>query len=163
MNVHGPVEGDAQGLARMDGRDAAGNRAGDVLWYAMTSFLQGINPERSNGLMNFTVWGYSEFYWLREFDPRYLHLGHPRTESQRTEGRQGHAYVREFDDGWAVVNPTAEPATGMSVPDAEARVVDHETLEQPESQPLVRQFDLPPHRGIVLLKPGHALGDSDNN
>ena len=157
MNVHGPVAGDAQGIARMDAHDAAGNRAWDVLWYALTSFLQGLNQERSNALMDFTVWTYTEFYWLKEFDPHYLDLGHPRSESQRVEGRQGHVYLREFDRGWAVVNPTPQPALEVAVPQAEARVVDHDALEQPESRPLVRHFDLPAHRGILLLKAGCSI------
>jgi hypothetical protein len=158
MNVHGPVAGDAKGISRMEGRDAAGNRAWDVLWYALASFLQGINEERSNARMNFTVWGYTEFYWFKEFDPRYLHLGRVRGESHRIEGREGHVYVREFDDGWAVVNATAQPAVGIAVPEGEARVVEHDTLERPDSRPLVRQFDLPAHRGVVLLKAGRTIG-----
>ncbi len=158
MNVHGPVAGDFKGIDRMDGRDAAGCRGWDVLWYAMNSFLQGVNPERSNGYMNFTVWSYTEFYWLKEFDPQYLHLGGARNDSRRIDGRQGHVYAREFDRGWAVVNPAAEPALGIVVPQATARVVDHETFERAKTQPLVRQFDLPAHRGIVLLKEGQAIG-----
>jgi len=157
MNVHGPVSGDAKGIARMDARDAAGNRAWDVLWYALASFLQGLNEERSNAFMNFTVWSYTEFHWLKELDPRYLDLGRLRGESQRVEGRQGHVYLRQFENGWAVVNPTPEPALEVAVPDGEARVVDHNTLEQVESRLLVRHFDLGAHRGIVLLKAGCSI------
>ena len=159
MNVHGPVAGDAKGLERMDARDATGNRAWDVLWYAMMSFLQGLNQDRSNAYMNFTVWSYTEFYWLKEFDPRYLDLGRARGESVRIDGKQGHVYAREFDDGWAVVNPTSQPAAGVAVPQGEARIIDHDSLERPDAGPLVRQLDLPAHRGIVLLKTGHALAD----
>jgi hypothetical protein len=162
MNVHGPVAGDVKGIDRMEARDLAGNRAWDVLWYSMTSFLQGLNQERSNAYMNFTVWSYTEFYWFKEFDPRYLHLGHARGESARIEGQQGHLYAREFDDGWAMVNPTPQPAIGVAVPHGEARIVDHDNLERPQMRPLLRQFDLPAHRGIVLLKAGRAVGNSDN-
>lgn len=159
MNVHGPVAGDVKGFARMDARDAVGNRAWDVLWYALASFLQGINKQRSNALMNFTAWSYTEFYWLKEFDPQYLHLGRVAGESLRVEARQGHVYLRAFDKGWAVVNPTPEPALGIDVPNGQARVIDHAVLDHPETSPLVSQFDLPAHRGIMLLKPGCTLGN----
>jgi hypothetical protein len=56
------------------------------------------------------------------------------------EGRTGHVYMREFQDGWAVVNPTTAPAAGIAVPRDRARVIDHDALEQPESRPLVEQF-----------------------
>src|SRR3954452_23629137 len=78
MNIHGNVISDAQDLTRMDARDANGNRAWDVLWYALTSFLQGFDDVRQNAYLNFTVWGYSRFFWLKEFDPRFLHLGKAR-------------------------------------------------------------------------------------
>ena len=162
MNVHGPVEGDAKGIDRMDGRDASGNRAWDVLWYAMMSFLQGINPERSNACLNFTVWSYLEFHWFKEFDPRFLDLGRARGESHRIDGRQGRVYAREFEAGWAVVNPTAQAALGIAVPEGQARIVDHDTLERPENRPLQREFDLPPHRGVVLLKAGRTIAGSSH-
>lgn len=162
MNVHGPVAADAKGLARMDASDASGNRAWNVLWYALTSFLQAFNEDRPNAYLNFTVWSYTEFYWLKEFDPQYLDLGHALGESRRLEGRQGHVYAREFDRGWAVVNPTPQAATGLGVPQGEARLIDHDSLQTPGSRPLVRYFDVPAHRGFVLLKPGRTIGNSDN-
>jgi hypothetical protein len=39
----------------MDARDASGNRAWDVLWYAITSFLQGYDDERQNAYLNFMM------------------------------------------------------------------------------------------------------------
>jgi len=160
MNVHGPVVSDARDFSRMDASDASGNRAWEVFWFALTSFLQGYDDTRQNGLMNFTLWGYTQFYWFNEFDPRYLHLGKARGEFHRIEGREGHVYVREFDAGWAVVNPAEKPAHAVHVPEGEARVVDHDSLEHPETRPLMTEFDLAAHRGIVLLKRGKAIGQS---
>lgn len=162
MNVHGPVVSDADDIRRMDASDASGKRAWDLLWFALASFLQGYDDVRQNAYMNFTLWGYTRFYWLPEFDPHNLHLGRARGEYRRVEGESGHVYLREFEDGWAVVNPTEEPAVGVAVPQGEARVIDHDALAHPESRPVVRRFDLPARRGVVLLKPGRALGDSDN-
>lgn len=163
MNVHGPVISDANGIRRMDAADASGNRAWDVLWYATASFLQGYDTARQNAYINFTVWGYSRFYWLDEFDPEYLHLGHARGESRRVDGVEGHVYLREFDDGWAVVNPTKTDARDIPVPGGgKARVLDHDTFKQPDQQPLVEQCDLSSHRGVILLKPGKLAGNQDN-
>lgn len=163
MNVHGPVVSDVDDIARMDAADASDNRAWDVLWYAMTSFLQGFDDARQNAYMNFTVWGYRRFYWLDEFDPQYLHLGRATGDSQRVEARQGHVYAREFEDGWAVVNPTSADAVGVPVPGGgRARVLDHDTFKHPEQQPFVSSLDLPRHRGAILLKPGRQPGNADN-
>jgi hypothetical protein len=162
MNVHGPVISGAKDFRRMEASDASGRRAWDVLWFALTSFLQGYDDVRQNAYMNFTLWGYTQFYWLNEFDPHYLHLGAARGESRRVEGQSGHVYLREFDDGWVAVNPTDKPAEGVAIPAGEAYVVDHDTLEQPTAHPAVRRFDLAARRGVVLLKPGRAIGNADN-
>ncbi len=96
MNVHGPVQERANDLRRMDSADAAGHRAWDVLWFALTSFLLGYDDHRPNGYLNCTVWGYARFYWLREFDPCYLHLGRAQDEFRRVEGRMGHVYLPQI-------------------------------------------------------------------
>ncbi|HUT94646.1 MAG TPA: putative glycoside hydrolase [Thermoguttaceae bacterium] len=163
MNVHGPVVSDATDIRRMDASDAAGNRAWDVLWYAMTSFLQGIDDGRQNAYMNFTVWGYTRFYWLDEFDPQYLHLGRAQGPFRRVDGVDGYVYLREFDDGWAVANPTKSDVTAIPVPGGgNAPVLSHDTFRQADRQPLVDRFDLATHRGVILLKPGKMVGNEDN-
>ncbi len=163
MNVHGPVVSEADDARRMDARDASGNRAWDVLWYALASFLQGYDPVRQNAYMNFTVWGYSRFYWFDEFDPRYLHLGKALGPMQKVTGTTGHVYLRPFEDGWVAVNPTRSNAAGIPVPQGHARIIGHDNLKQAESAPLVDSFDLASHRGVVLLKPGHRIGNADNH
>lgn len=162
MNVHGPVMSEFNDARRMDARDGLGRRAWDVLWYSMMSFLQGYDDQRQNACMSFTIWSYLHFYWLPEFDPTVLHLGAARGDYRRVEGRAGHVYMREFEDGWAVVNPANSPATGVAVPAGEARVIDHDSLSRPETSPLVQSFDLPSQRGIVLLKKDRKIGNADN-
>ncbi|MCC7494179.1 MAG: hypothetical protein IT204_17605 [Fimbriimonadaceae bacterium] len=162
LNVHGNVQSDAPGLQRMDGRDAAGRRAWDVLWYALTSFLQGFDDQRRNGYLNFTVWGYSHFEALPEFDPAVLHLGRAVGEMERVAGAAGHAWQREFSDGWVVTNPTSAPAVALPVPRGRARVITHDSLADPAAQPLVERYDLPAGEGLVLLREGRQLGHTDN-
>jgi len=163
MNIHGPVSSAAPGIERMAGSDASGNRAWDVLWYAMTSFLQGLDTERHNAYMNFTIWNYGKYFWFDEWDPKYLDLGHARGPYQMVPVGDAHVYLREFDDGWAAANPTAANAAKVAVPGgAQARVLNHYTFKHPDDQPLVSTFDLPAHRGVILLKPGRQIGNQDN-
>ena len=162
MNVHGPVISEAEDLRRMEATDASGRQAWEVLWYAIASFLQGYNDRIRNAAMNFTVWGYSRFYWLDEFDPKYLHLGRALGAMERWEGTEGHIYAREFEDGWAVVNPTPTDARGIRVPRGKARLIGHAALKNPESVPLVTEFDLPARTGRILLREGRKLGNQDN-
>jgi hypothetical protein len=162
MNVHGPVISEAQDLRRMEAADASGRQAWEILWYALASFLQGYNDRIRNGAMNFTVWGYSRFYWLDEFDPKYLHLGRAVGAMERWEGTEGHIYAREFEDGWVVVNPTPKDARQIRVPKGRARLIGHAALKDPDSVPLVTEFDLPARTGRVLLREGRKLGNEDN-
>lgn len=162
MNVHGPVTSIDHDVRRMDAKDASGNRAWDILWYAMASFLQGFDDVRQNAYMSFTVWHYHRFFWLDEFDPRYLHLGKAVGEMQKITADVGQVYLREFEDGWVVVNPTSRNSTGVAVPRGKARVLTHDTFKEYDRMPLVDTFDLPSHRGIMLLKSGRSAGNSDN-
>jgi hypothetical protein len=162
MLVHGPLVSHALGPARLDATDVGGaNRGWDVLWFGLTSFLQGYDDARQNAYLGFTVWGYGRAVWLDEFDPAHLNLGHALGESHRVDGAVGHCYLREFDAGWAAVNPTDTPAQGVLIPGGQARILDHYTFEHPEAQPLVTRFDLPAHRGVVLLKAGRHMGNTE--
>jgi hypothetical protein len=161
MLVHGTVISNALGPERLDATDVGGaNRGSDVLWFGITSFLQGYDDVRQNAYLGFTVWGYGAAYYLDEFDPAHLNLGRALGKSDRVDAAAGHCYMREFDAGWAVVNPTDSLAQGVSVPAGQARVLDHYTFEHADAQPLVGRFDLPAHRGIILLKPGRHAGNA---
>jgi hypothetical protein len=37
--------------------------------------------------------------------------------------------------------------------------LEHDNFKDPDSAPLVTSFDLPLHRGVILLKDGHVLGN----
>ena len=165
MSVHGLIDSPKPDMARMDVPDVGGaNRGWDVLWFGLTSFLQGYDDVRQNAYFGFTVWGYNvKAYWFDEFDPDHLNLGRAMDESHRldatgVDAASGHCYVREFDAGWVVVNPTEFVAQGVPVPQGQARVLDHYSFEHADAQPLVTRFDLPAHRGVVLLKAGRHVG-----
>jgi len=160
MTCHGRPKSKTVGLARMDVRDEISGMTGrDALWFSMTSFLLAFDDVRGNGYMNFTVWGYTDYHWLDEFDPEYLHLGRAVEEYAKA----GPVYMREFEDGWIVVNPSKNAAAkGIPVPRGRARVLDHGNFKAAERAPLVTQFDLPSLRGIVLLKEGRKVGNQDN-
>lgn len=147
-----------EGLAAMAVPDANGMTGWDALWFALTSFLLGFDDVSRNGFLNFTIWNYDEYYWFDEFDPRYLHLG--RAKSPFT--KRGRVHFREFDDGWVAVNGSAENATGIPVPAGTARVLHHDNFKEWRQVPLVSTFDLPAHRGVVLLRPGKQAGNADN-
>ena len=161
MLVHGlPAPTKRPSLKLMDLADKNGNRGWDVLWFGLASFLQGYDDVRQNAYFGFTVWGYERGIWMDEFDPAHLNLGRAIDESHRVDGAVGYCYLREFENGWAVVNPTVVGAKGVPVPSGQACVLDHYTFEHSEAQPLVALFDLPSHRGVVLLKPGRPVGSA---
>lgn len=155
-NHAGPFAG--EGLAAMDSPDANGMTGWDALWFSLTSFLLGFDDVSRNGAMNFTIWGYSEYHWFDEFDPRHLHLG-------KAEGpfvKQGAIHFREFEDGWVAVNGEAKDAVEIKVPAGSVRVLNHGNFKTWQDAPLVTSFDLPAHRGVVLLREGKLAGDADN-
>lgn len=155
-NHAGPFAG--EGLAAMDSPDANGMTGWDALWFSLTSFLLGFDDASRNGLMNFTIWGYSEYHWFDEFDPKFLHLGKARNAYSKV----GVVYFREFEDGWVAVNGDTKPATAVAVPGGSARVLNHGNFKEYQQVPLVASFDLPAHRGVVLLREGKRAGNVDN-
>jgi hypothetical protein len=155
-NHAGPFSGD--GLAAMDSADANGMTGWDALWFSLTSFLLGFDDVSRNGLMNFTIWNYSEYHWFDEFDPQFLHLG----KAKGPFAKRGAIHFREFDDGWVAVNGSAKDASRITVPGEPVRVLNHANLKHWQDAPLVTTFDLPAHRGVVLLRDGKLPGNADN-
>jgi hypothetical protein len=157
MNAHATVP-EGEGLEKMEVRDGAGMNGWDALWFSLTSFLLGFDDVARNAYMNFTVWSYSGYYWFDEFDPKFLHLGRAKGEFHAA----GPVFLREFDDGFVVVNPGAKDAVDVAAPAARVRVLNHANFRAAESVPEVSRFDLPAHRGAILLKHGRKAGNQDN-
>jgi hypothetical protein len=151
-------------LAQMDTKDPNGESGWDALWFSLGSFLLGFDDVRGNGYLYFTIWNGARMVYFDEFDPHHLHLGKAVAPFDVKDG----VYVREFDDGWVVVNPQLfTNPTGMktlkfAVPSGKARVVSHANLNGASSAALVTSVDVPPGKSFVLLKEGHAIDDSDN-
>lgn len=159
MMNHAEPSGSGEGLARMDLNDETGMNGWDALWLSMGSFLLGFDDVWGTGYMNFTVWGYCEYYWFDEFDPEHLHLGRAVGDSWETVG----VHFREFDDGWIAVNPSLDTdISDIAVPAGSARVIDHDNFLDAESASLVATFDLSAKRSVVLLRDGRLIGNEDN-
>jgi len=150
------------GLAKMDVVATAGNMGPttgwQALWFGMTSFLLAMNSERSNGFFGFSVWENAYYHFFDEFDAKHLHLGDPQGPAVQV----GLLHLREYTDGWVVVNPSDEAVSGGEVPSGRVRVLNHENLLTTESASLVTSFDLGAFRGAILLKEGRQAGDEDN-
>ncbi len=152
-NHGGPFPG--EGLAAMDSPDANGMTGWDALWFSLTSFLLGFDDVSRNGLLNFTIWSYSEYHWFDEFDPQYLHLG----KAVGPFEKRGPVHFREFEGGWVAVNAEARDAAAIKVSAGSARVLNHRNFKTWKQAPLVTSFDLPAHRGVILLREGKQAGN----
>jgi hypothetical protein len=167
MNNIGKVP-KGQGMEKMDIEMTEGNMGPatgwDALWFSMTSFLMALNENKSNGYFGFSIWGYSENYYLDEYDPKNLHLGKPLGDYYiPTSGASKNVVFREYEDGWVVTNkPQTDSKTNVPVPKGKAWVVTHKNLKNPYSDPLVTKFDLGKNRGIILLKKGKKIGNENN-
>jgi hypothetical protein len=157
----------ANQMAAMNTPDSiSGHSTGwHVLWYYMMSFMLGLDDRRVSGFLGFTVQSpshspYKEPVWFPEYDPANLHLGAALGNYVFNSG--GGYYTREFQDGWVVVNPTQSTLNNLSVPTGQARVVDHYNLGTANSTALVSTYSIGPLTGIILLKPGHSITNSDN-
>lgn len=118
------------------------------LWYSLGSYLLGYEPQRQNAYFYFSLWEYRGTFWFDEYDPRYLHLGLPRAQAQKLDTG---LWIREFERGWVVVNPTSQAQT-VRVPSGGARLLEHENFKDPQSASLGGQFSIAPLVGVVLLK-----------
>ncbi len=91
-------------------------------------------------------------------DPQYLHLG----KALGPFMKRGQVHFREFEDGWVAVNGSDKEALKLTVPNGSARVLNHRNFKNWQQAPLVTSFDLPSHRGVVLLREGRQAGNADN-
>lgn len=163
MTAHASFESKATGLERMNVVGSSHTHGDEMngwdgLWFAMTSFLLGFDDIKRNAYMNFTVWGFSKYHWLDEFDPKYLHLGRAKGNYIKQNG----LFIREFEDGWVIVNSTRNDLKKIAAPQKDVRVIYHENFKTTQRVPLVSHFDLSAHRGIILLKKGRKIGNVDN-
>ncbi len=149
------------GLAKMDATAMTGPGEGatemtgwEALWFALAGYTATADFDRDDQYFYFSVWGFNEFHWFDEYDPELLHLGTPRDARFDLDG----ATMREFDDGWVVLNGTQTDLTGVRVPEGSARVITHDNFRAPETAELVDNFDLPLHRGVILLREGANIG-----
>ena len=167
MNNIGKVP-EGVGLAKMDILMSGGNygpsTGWDVLWYSMTSFLLALNESKTNGYFGFSIWGYSNYYWLDEYDAAYLHLGKPLGDYYIPDsGDSKDVAFREYEDGWVVANKAlSEAKTNVPVPSGKAYLVTHSNLKNPYSGPLITTFNIGKNRGLILLKEGKKIGNEDN-
>ncbi|MGQ9890097.1 MAG: putative glycoside hydrolase, partial [Aggregatilineales bacterium] len=118
------------------------------LWYSLGSYLLGYEPQRQNAYFYFSLWEYRGTFWFDEYDPRYLHLGLPRAQAQKLNTG---LWIREFERGWVVVNPTLQTQT-VSVPSGYARLLDHDNFKQPQNAARGQQFSIGSLQGRILLK-----------
>lgn len=121
------------------------------LWFSLMSYLLGYNPQTRNAYFHFVVFdnlAYNHAMWFDEYDPRYLHLGRPLAPAYQTGSG---AWLREFERGWAAVNPT-DNNVEVLVPQGRARVLDHDNFKTPEAAQPVDRVTLPRHRWVVLLR-----------
>jgi len=167
MNNTGKVP-TGDGMAKMDVVMSEGNMGPasgwDALWFSMTSFLLALNESKTSGYFGFNIWGYGAYYWLDEYDPKYLHLGKPLGDYFiPTSGSAKDVAFREYEDGWVVTNYAHTTAkTGVPVPSGKAWVVSHANLRNPYSDDLVSTFSIGKNRGLILLKEGRKIGNEDN-
>ncbi len=136
-------------LLDKEGREV---RGWDVLWFAMTSFLLGYDPEKKNGYFHFSVGGdkldfYRDAYWFDEYESAYLDLGKPLGLASKNNSG---VWERRFERGWVWVN-MSDTSQSVEVPSGRARIVDHYTFKDPQNVEPVDGFRLGPARGVIGL------------
>lgn len=155
MNVFTPVAGTPLDttVQRLEAQDPRGTRGWEALWFALTSFLLGYNfdPQNPNGYFAFNAStnadegvSYRDSYYLTEYS-RLPSLGSPLGDTEELGG----LFLRSFEQGWVLVNPSAEAKVYR--PPRPVRVLHHDNFLEPLSAPLQQEVSLPPGRGVLLL------------
>jgi hypothetical protein len=132
----------------------------DALWFTMSSFLLGYEPQARNGKGNgyfyFSAWRYQDDYWLDEYDPQYLHLGLPRGPARRVNEsiptNTPQAWMREFERGFIWVNPTSNTTTINTPNNQRVKLLNHGNSKNPTSIIPTTTFELGPWKGVMGLK-----------
>jgi CubicO group peptidase (beta-lactamase class C family) len=148
IGSHTDLAPGASGVAN-DGRPVTFE---DALWYGLGSYLLvRPDPDPDDGTtmhFSFTGGGGNRLWWFPEYD---LDLG--RAVSGYAAQTVGDAvvYLREFEQGFVVVNPSTADAAGVALSQP-ATVLTREILHETSPGPAVDTLDLQAHRAAFLRK-----------
>ncbi len=123
-----------------------------ALWYALASFLLGKNDELNNAYFFFFphTQGYRGLWWYDEYER--IDLGKAVGTYERVICDGVGVYRRQFVDGYVYVNPTADDAGSIPLPEP-CKQLTHENINQdPKGFQDVETIDLKSHHSAILVK-----------
>src|SRR5215471_15043745 len=122
-----------------------------ALWYAIGSFILGKNDILNNSYFGWFGGNlsYSKIVWYPEYD---IDLGKALGTYTVTKLGGVNVYSREFEKGYALVNPTANNVASVALPQP-VRQLTHDNLASPlTSIPVVAAIPLSAHNAAILVK-----------
>jgi chitodextrinase len=140
----------------MDGQSGTDNWGrpvsfGQVLWYALGSYLLAKNDQLDNTYFMFNGGsGYNRIWWFEEYER--IDLGEAIGAYRVTNIGGVNVYWREFEKGYVYVNPTASNVASVTLPQA-SRLLTRATLASLlDTLPIVATIPLAGHHASIVLK-----------
>jgi len=120
----------------------------DALYYVLASYLLG---RKDNSFIEFLDG--VDYNSIDTYFPEYdkIELGRALGEYKVMSIGGRNIYWREFEKGYAYVNPSPGDVEGITLPEA-CRQLTHSNLDDQQSISLINSISLRSHRGAILLK-----------
>lgn len=137
---------------RSIGKDNFGRPASfwQILWYSMCSYHLARQDNPNNAYFMFGAKEGKVCWWFDEYDR--INLGKAIGIYQVMNIEETNIYIREFEKGYIMVNPTLKSVLSLPLPVICAQLT-HENLNTDFSTlPGIAIIELPSHHGVVLLK-----------
>ncbi|MGI6657054.1 MAG: putative glycoside hydrolase [Desulfobulbus sp.] len=121
-----------------------------ALWYSMCSYHLARRDAPNNSYFMFKTKGYQSVWWFDGYDR--IDLGRALGEYTVRNISGTNVYMREFEKGYVLVNPTRQDATSVSLPQS-CIVLTHVDRQADASVlPVVSAIDLPSNHGVICVK-----------
>jgi hypothetical protein len=139
----------ARGLPGATGVDNYGKPVTywDAFYYGLSCFLLGKNTVANNSYFSWHD-DTTAVQWFSEFD---IDLGAAKGSYWVSPYRTSNIYWREYQNGYAYVNPSGSDVTGIVLGDV-CRHVTHDNVTNPFNSPTVNTLNLPAHRAAILVR-----------
>jgi len=125
----------------------------DVLWYDLCSYHLGKNDVDDNSYFTFCPYkNYSSLPWYDELNTAYLNLGRAVGPYQIKVISGRNIYMREFNNGYVYVNPTAADVNNIGLRETCKQLTHSNFKNDPSTITNVNTISLPARRGTILLK-----------
>lgn len=121
-----------------------------TLWYSMCSYHLARKDRPNNAYFMFGGKTFKSLWWFDEYDR--IDLGMALGSYQVRSVEETNIYLREFEKGYIMVNPTLKGVLSVPLPVSCVQLTHENINTDLNSLTSIDSVDIPAHHGVVLFK-----------